>query len=157
MCGVHLGSYGRDLRDGSSLVGLVRMLGDWPADVLFRISSLEPMDCGPELVAAVAASPRIAPHLHLPLQHGDNAMLRAMRRPYTAEYYEELVTGIAAAIPDVSIGSDLIAGFPGETDAQADALAGLLERLPLSHSTCSRTRIGRAPRRAACGTRSTGR
>ena len=56
-----------------------------------------------------------------------------MRRPYSAEYYEELVTGIAAAIPGVSIGSDLIAGFPGETDAQADALAGLLERLPLSH------------------------
>ena len=133
VCGVHLGSYGRDLRDGSSLAGLVRMLGDWPADVLFRISSLEPMDCGPELVAAMAGSCRIAPHLHLPLQHGDNAMLQAMRRPYSAGYYEELVTGIAAAIPGVSIGSDLIAGFPGETDAQGDALAGLLERLPLSH------------------------
>ena len=60
-------------------------------------------------------------------------MLRAMRRPYTAEYYERLVTSLAAAIPDVSIGTDLIAGFPGETDAQADALAALLERLPLSH------------------------
>ena len=109
------------------------MLGRWPSDVLFRISSLEPMDCGAELVAAVAESPRIAPHFHLPLQHGDDAMLRAMRRPYTAEYYEQLVTGIAAAIPDVSIGTDVIAGFPGETDAQADALATLLERLPLSH------------------------
>jgi threonylcarbamoyladenosine tRNA methylthiotransferase MtaB len=133
LCGVHLGSYGTDLGDGSSLVGLVGMLSAWPADVLFRISSLEPMDCGPALVAAVAASPRIAPHLHLPLQHGDDAMLRAMRRPYTAEYFERLVTGIAAAIPDVSIGTDVIAGFPGETDAQAGALAALLERLPLSH------------------------
>jgi threonylcarbamoyladenosine tRNA methylthiotransferase MtaB len=133
VCGVHLGSYGRDLGDGSSLAGLVRVLGDWPADVLFRISSLEPMDCGPEFVAAMAASRRLAPHLHLPLQHGDEAMLRAMRRPYTAEYYERLVTSLAAAIPDVSSGTDLIAGFPGETDAQADALAALLERLPLSH------------------------
>jgi threonylcarbamoyladenosine tRNA methylthiotransferase MtaB len=133
VCGVHLGSYGRDLGDGSSLAGLVRMLGDWPADVLFRVSSLEPMDCGPELVAAMAASGRIAPHLHLPLQHGDDPMLRAMRRPYTAAHYERLVTDVAAAIPDVSIGTDLIAGFPGETDAQADRLASLLERLPLSH------------------------
>ena len=133
LCGVHLGSYGKDLGRGSSLVELVRMLGEWPADVLFRVSSLEPMDCGPQLVAAMAASPRIAPHLHLPLQHGDDTMLREMRRPYTAGYYEGLVTGIAAAIPDVSIGTDVIAGFPGETDAQADALATLLERLPLSH------------------------
>ena len=77
VCGVHLGSHGRDLGDGSSLAGLVRMLGDWPADVLFRISSLEPMDCGPEFVAAMAMSRRLAPHLDLPLQHGDEAMLRA--------------------------------------------------------------------------------
>ena len=133
VCGVHLGSYGRDLAARSSLVDLVRMLGQWPSEVLFRVSSLEPMDCGAELVAAVAESPRLAPHFHLPLQHGDNSVLRAMRRPYTAEYYERLVTGIAAAIPDASIGTDVIAGFPGETDAQADALATLLERLPLSH------------------------
>ena len=133
LCGVHLGSYGRDLAEGSSLVELVRMLGRWPSDVLFRVSSLEPMDCVGELVTAMAESRRMAPHFHLPLQHGDDAMLRAMRRPYTAEYYERLVTGIANAIPDVSIGTDVIAGFPGETDAQADALATLLERLPLSH------------------------
>jgi threonylcarbamoyladenosine tRNA methylthiotransferase MtaB len=91
------------------------------------------MDCGPELVRAIAASRRIAPHLHLPLQHGDDAMLRTMRRPYTAAYYERLVTDIATAIPDVSIGTDLIAGFPGETETQADQLAALLDRLPLSH------------------------
>jgi threonylcarbamoyladenosine tRNA methylthiotransferase MtaB len=133
VCGVHLGSYGRDLAERTSLVDLVRMLGRWPSEVLFRVSSLEPMDCGADLVAAVAESSRLAPHFHLPLQHGDNSMLRAMRRPYTAEYYEQLVTGIANAMPDVSIGTDVIAGFPGETDVQADALATLLERLPLSH------------------------
>ena len=91
-------------RPGRRLVACrrcVRTLGDWPADVLFRISSLEPMDCTPELVAAVAASPRIAPHFHLPLQHGDDAMLRAMRRPYTADSTKRWSTGIAAAMPDV--------------------------------------------------------
>jgi threonylcarbamoyladenosine tRNA methylthiotransferase MtaB len=133
LCGVHLGSYGRDLPERSSLEELVRMLAAQPGDVLFRISSLEPMDCTAEVVAAVAGSPRLAPHFHLPLQHGDDAMLRGMRRPYVAEYYERLVTGIAAAIPGVAIGTDVIAGFPGETDEQAERLAVLLERLPLSH------------------------
>jgi threonylcarbamoyladenosine tRNA methylthiotransferase MtaB len=133
LCGVHLGSYGRDLPERSSLEELVRMLAAQPGDLLFRISSLEPMDCTAEVVAAVAGSPRLAPHFHLPLQHGDDAMLRAMRRPYVAQYYERLVTGIAAAIPGVAIGTDVIAGFPGETEEQAERLAVLLERLPLSH------------------------
>jgi threonylcarbamoyladenosine tRNA methylthiotransferase MtaB len=133
VCGVHLGSYGRDLGDGSSLSSLLRRLGEWPADVLFRISSLEPMDCTPEIVALVASSGRFAPHFHLPLQHGDDAMLRAMRRPYTAASYESLVHGIVERMPDACIGTDVIAGFPGETDAQADSLAKRLERLPLSY------------------------
>lgn len=133
LCGVHLGSYGRDLDDGSSLGSLLRCLGAWPSDVLFRISSLEPMDCTPEIVDLVASSPRFAPHFHLPLQHGDDAMLRAMRRPYTAEWFESLVHGIAERLPDACIGTDVIAGFPGETDAQADALARRLERLPVSY------------------------
>ena len=86
--GVHLGSYGRDLRRRLVADALVRALGEWPDDVLFRISSLEPMDCTPEIVDLVAASPRLAPHFHLPLQHGSDAMLRAMRRPYTARPYQ---------------------------------------------------------------------
>jgi threonylcarbamoyladenosine tRNA methylthiotransferase MtaB len=133
LCGVHLGSYGRDLVGGSSLLELVRMLGEWPADVLFRLSSLEPMDCGADLIAAIASSRRLAPHFHLPLQHGDDQLLRTMRRPYTAAYFERLVNGIAEAMPDAAIGTDVIAGFPGETEAQADALARLVGRLPLSH------------------------
>jgi threonylcarbamoyladenosine tRNA methylthiotransferase MtaB len=133
VCGVHLGSYGRDRGDGSSLSSLLRRLGEWPSDVLFRISSLEPMDCTPEIVELVASSGRFAPHFHLPLQHGDDAMLRAMRRPYTAASYESLVHGIVERMPDACIGTDVIAGFPGETDAQADRLAKRLERLPLSY------------------------
>jgi threonylcarbamoyladenosine tRNA methylthiotransferase MtaB len=133
LCGVHLGSYGRDIGDGVSLGTLLRRLSAWPSDVLFRISSLEPMDCTPEIVDIVASSPRFAPHFHLPLQHGDDEMLRAMRRPYTAAAFESLVHGIAERLPDACIGTDVIAGFPGETDAQADALARRLERLPLSY------------------------
>ena len=72
IAGVHLGSYGRDLGGSASLATLVRVLGEWNADVIFRISSLEPMDCTPEIVDLVASSPRLAPHFHLPLQHGSD-------------------------------------------------------------------------------------
>jgi threonylcarbamoyladenosine tRNA methylthiotransferase MtaB len=131
--GVHLGSYGRDLDDGSSLAILVRTLADWSDDVLFRVSSLEPMDCTPEIVDMVAASARLAPHFHLPLQHGSDDMLRAMRRPYSAAYYRVLVERIRTVTPDAAIGSDIIVGFPGEADSHFDDMCRLLEELPLSH------------------------
>jgi threonylcarbamoyladenosine tRNA methylthiotransferase MtaB len=131
--GVHLGSYGRDLDDGSSLAGLVRTLGDWRDDVLFRISSLEPMDCTPEIVDMVAGSARLAPHFHLPLQHGSDAMLRVMRRPYSSAYYRGLVERIRLTLPHAAIGSDIIVGFPGETEAHVDDMSRLLDALPLTH------------------------
>jgi threonylcarbamoyladenosine tRNA methylthiotransferase MtaB len=101
--------------------------------VLFRVSSLEPMDCTTDVVSLAASSPRIAPHFHLPLQHGADSMLRAMRRPYTATHYSALVDHVARLMPHASIGSDLIVGFPGETDAQFEESVGVLRDLPLSH------------------------
>jgi threonylcarbamoyladenosine tRNA methylthiotransferase MtaB len=133
LTGVHLGSFGRDLPDRSSLTALVARIADWPGDVLFRISSLEPMDCTPELVGYAAGSRRIAPHFHLPLQHGSDEMLRAMRRPYRAADYVGLVNDLHGRLPHASIGSDIIVGFPGETDAQFRDMCDVLERLPLSH------------------------
>jgi threonylcarbamoyladenosine tRNA methylthiotransferase MtaB len=131
--GVHLGSYGRDLNDGSSLSTLCRTLAEWDEDVLFRISSLEPMDCTTDIIHAVAKSPRIARHFHLPLQHGADEILRAMRRPYTSAYYRGLVDRIRTALPDAAIGSDIIVGFPGENDSHFEATRTLLESLPLTH------------------------
>jgi threonylcarbamoyladenosine tRNA methylthiotransferase MtaB len=133
VAGVHLGSYGRDLADGSTLTTLVRRLAEWDADVLFRISSLEPMDCTNEIVELVAGSPRLAPHFHLPLQHGDDEVLRRMRRPYTSAAYRRLVERIHTRLPHASIGSDVIAGFPGETAAEFDRTESLLRDLPLTH------------------------
>jgi threonylcarbamoyladenosine tRNA methylthiotransferase MtaB len=131
--GVHLGSYGRDLGDGTTLTNLVRELGDWPDEVLFRISSLEPMDCTPEIVDVASRSARIAPHFHLPLQHGSDSILSAMNRPYTASYYRDLVERVKCTIPHAAIGTDIIVGFPGETDADFQVMSGLLERLPISY------------------------
>ena len=142
LTGVHLGSYGRDLDPPSSLIELLRALDDRALErrakasakrVLFRISSLEPMDCSREVVDLVASSDRFAPHFHLPLQHASNRLLAAMRRPYTIEYYASLVDEIRSRIPNASIGSDIIVGFPGETDADFEALAAYLERSPLTH------------------------
>ena len=144
--GVHLGSYGRDLggekgvgghlkgtTGPTSLEALVRVLADWPDDVLFRISSLEPMDCTPAIVEMVAASPRLAQHFHLPLQHGSDEVLAAMLRPYAVASYRQLVDGIVKLMPRASIGTDVIVGFPGETDAQFDQTRAVLADLPLSH------------------------
>ena len=133
LTGVHLGSYGRDLSPRSSLQALLEHLDGRPEDVLFRVSSLEPMDCAPDVVALAAGSPRIAPHFHLPLQHGADTMLSVMRRPYTAGFYTALVERIVGLMPHASIGSDVIVGFPGETDAQFDESVAVLRHLPLSH------------------------
>jgi threonylcarbamoyladenosine tRNA methylthiotransferase MtaB len=150
LTGVHLGSYGRDLAPASSLVALLRALevlaaghqagrcrdarpsGPFP-QLVFRLGPLEPMDCGPDVVRLVAESDRFAHHLHLPLQHASNAVLARMRRPYTIEQCSALVSEIRSRMPDAAIGSDLIAGFPGETDADFETLARFLEQSPLTH------------------------
>ena len=132
--GVHLGSYGRDLGDGTTLTHLVRELGEWPDDVLFRISSLEPMDCTAEIIDAAARSTRIAPHFHLPLQHGSDTILASMNRPYTATYFRKLVERIRCRLPHAAIGTDIIVGFPGETDVDFRMMYGMLQLLPLSYA-----------------------
>jgi threonylcarbamoyladenosine tRNA methylthiotransferase MtaB len=132
--GVHLGSYGRDLSPASSLIDLLRGLNEIPADVVFRISSLEPMDCSPAIVDLVATSGgRFAPHFHLPLQHASDRVLARMRRPYTLAYYRRLVDDIVSRLPEASIGSDMIVGFPGESDPEFDANLAYLPSAPLSH------------------------
>ena len=135
LTGVHLGSYGRDLSPRRSLADLLRALNDLPAaeGLLFRISSLEPMDCTPAVVDLVAASDRLAPHFHLPLQHASDRLLGRMRRPYTLEYFATLVDGIRRRLPAAAIGSDVIVGFPGETSEDFEQLATYLERSPLTH------------------------
>jgi threonylcarbamoyladenosine tRNA methylthiotransferase MtaB len=155
LTGVHLGSYGRDLTPRSTLIELLRALtlraqqaagGDTGsiaresllqrgtgAPLLFRISSLEPMDCTSEIVELVAAHDCFARHFHLPLQHASDRILAAMCRPYGPAYYEALVDNIRRRIPDASIGSDIIVGFPGESDQDFEEMAGYLERSPLTH------------------------
>ena len=133
--GVHLGSYGRDLTPPSSLRELLVSATDraGAARVLLRVSSLEPMDCPLDEITASAAAGVIAPHFHLPLQHASNRLLALMQRPYTIEFYSELVGRVRERLPHAAIGSDLIVGFPGETDDDFAQLTQYLEASPLTH------------------------
>jgi threonylcarbamoyladenosine tRNA methylthiotransferase MtaB len=131
--GVHLGSFGRDLSPAVSLLDLLHALEAIEADVTFRISSLEPMDCTPAIVAFVASSARFTPHFHLPLQHASDRILAAMRRPYTLDYYRRIVDGIVDRLPHASIGTDMIVGFPGETHEDFAANLAYLPSSPLTH------------------------
>jgi threonylcarbamoyladenosine tRNA methylthiotransferase MtaB len=133
LTGVHLGSYGRDLEPASSLLELLRALDGIDSDVRFRISSLEPMDCPPALVDLVAGSDRFQPHFHLPLQHASDRLLRSMGRPYRLDDYRRLIDRVAVSLPDASIGSDMIVGFPGETDRDFAANLDYLPSSPLTH------------------------
>jgi threonylcarbamoyladenosine tRNA methylthiotransferase MtaB len=133
LVGVHLGSYGRDLHEPKSLAGLLRALDSVSGDVTFRISSLEPMDCSQDIIDLVATSGRFAPHFHLPLQHGADRVLGLMRRPYMRDFYMDLVGYIHARLPYAAIGTDLIVGFPGESEDDAEESADAIARLPLSY------------------------
>lgn len=130
LCGVHLAAFGR--KRGESLVSLLERLERRPPPCRVRLSSLEPMEAGEALVDLVAASRVVAPHLHLPLQSGSDAVLRRMRRGTTAGRLRALFLRAERANPRMHLGTDVIAGFPGETDEEFAATEALLEELPLA-------------------------
>jgi threonylcarbamoyladenosine tRNA methylthiotransferase MtaB len=133
LSGINLGSYGRDLSPRASLEALVpRILADTELERL-RFSSIEPQDVRRDFIDLAAASDRIAPHFHVPLQSGSDRVLRAMHRWYRAEHYAERVGLIRAALPQAAIGADVIAGFPGETEKDFAETVELIENLPFTY------------------------
>ena len=135
LLGQNVDSYGHDLPPlpGTSrpptLADLLGQAHD--ADGLYRIRFLtsHPADLQPEVVEAVARLPRVCPHFELPIQAGDDQILRRMARGYTAAAYRDLIARIRARLPEASIATDVIVGFPGETEAQYGATYRLLEEL----------------------------
>ena len=129
LTGINLGSYRQIASDGRSLrlAGLLERLLDETASLhdegepacRFRISSIEPRDVDDELIALLAdARGRVCRHLHLPLQAGSSKVLREMARPYDAAFFLDLVTRLREALPALSLSTDIIAGFPGETETE---------------------------------------
>ena len=117
LTGVHLGSYGQDLGMPAGLYTLVQAVLNETDIPRLRLSSLEPWDI-PDGFFALWANPRLCPHLHLPLQSGCDATLRRMRRNTNQAEFRRLVQAARAAIPDLRLTSDVIVGFPGETDEE---------------------------------------
>ncbi len=133
LTGIHLGAWGLDLSPGTSLARLLESLARSPETPLLRISSIEPFELSPEIVALARDSGRICPHFHLPLQSGDDEILSLMRRPYTSSRYAEIAAGVRAALPGAAIGADVMAGFPGETDASFARAFDFIEGLPVTY------------------------
>jgi len=133
LSGINLGSYGRDLSPRVDLADLVRRILDHTELEQLRFSSIEPQDITEDFIALVTASPRIAPHFHVPLQSGSDRVLRAMHRWYRAALYAERIQLIRDALPDAAIGADVIAGFPGETDEDFSATFDFITRLPFTY------------------------
>jgi threonylcarbamoyladenosine tRNA methylthiotransferase MtaB len=140
--GINLGRWGRDLEFGlrSEVRRPTPVFEDLLRAILketdlekLRISSVEPMDWSDELIALVASWPRIAKHAHVPLQSGSDAVLRRMHRKYRPWHYREKIEKIRAAMPSAAIGADVMAGFPGETDAEFDATRRLIADLPFTY------------------------
>jgi len=134
LTGIHLGVYGADLTPSNSLATIIETIVAKTAIERIRLSSIEPAEVEERIVAFTAQSGgRVCRHFHIPLQSGDNGVLRRMGRPYTREAFFDLVSRIHARIPSAAIGVDVMAGFPGESEAAFDNTYQLLETLPITY------------------------
>jgi threonylcarbamoyladenosine tRNA methylthiotransferase MtaB len=134
LTGVDLGHYGWDLVPRGSLARLVRAIEDEVSGLRWlRLSSILPGYFTPELFEVIASSRVVAPHFHVPLQSGSDRVLRLMRRPYNARMYRRVVERLVATAPDLGLGADVIAGHPGETDADFAETLALTSDLPFSY------------------------
>lgn len=115
LTGIHIGLYGADFGKQDALAGIVARLLRETSRVRIRLSSIEPGELTLPLIETVAGEPRVCAHLHIPLQSGSDRTLARMRRPYGRADYEKAASSAASRIPGLSLGADVIAGFPGET------------------------------------------
>lgn len=133
LSGIHLGQWGLDLNPKAHLSDLIKEIEKIKSLKRFRLSSIDPMEFTDELIETISKSQKFCRHLHISLQSGNNRILSAMKRRYTVEQYSELIKKLVNNIPDISIGSDIIVGFPGETQEQFEDTCRNLESLPISY------------------------
>ena len=132
LSGINLGRWGREPGSNMRLAGLLRTLLAETDVQRLRLSSVEPMDFSDDLLALMAESPRIAKHVHAPLQSGSDRVLRRMHRKYRPRHYEDRVRKARACMPDAAIGAEVMTGFPGETDAEFEESRKFIETLPFT-------------------------
>ena len=116
LAGIHTGYYGQDLGEEWNLARLIRELVKIPRLFRLRLSSIEPMEYTPTLIESIVSSDKVCPHLLMPLQSGSDQILTRMNRPYTLNEYRGLLERLRQRIPNLAVTTDIIAGFPGETE-----------------------------------------
>ena len=133
LTGINVGRWGRDLDSRPRLVALLRRVLDETDIRKLRLSSIEPMDWTNDLLDLAASSDRVAKHVHIPMQSGSDAVLKAMRRRYRARHYADRVERARRLMPEAAIGADVMVGFPGETDEDFAATRRLVADLPFTY------------------------
>lgn len=129
LTGIHLGAYGTDLMETIALDTLLAQLLSLSSHVRWRLSSLEPTEVSAGLIQLMKEYNNFCPHLHLPLQSGHNEILTAMKRPYKTEDYEEVISRVRAAVPDICLTTDIMVGFPGENENHFQAYLDFVEKM----------------------------
>ena len=129
LLGQNVNSYGKDLSDGIRFPELLRRLDAIEGEYWIRFMSSHPKDATPELIDVICDSRHVEKHLHLPVQSGSDSILHAMNRCYTVEKYLETVRYARSRVPDFALTTDIIVGFPNETDEEFSATLGLLEQV----------------------------
>jgi tRNA-2-methylthio-N6-dimethylallyladenosine synthase len=144
LLGQNVGSYGHDLPDRPDLADLLAEVDKTKGLLRIRFLTNHPKDMSHKLMHAIAGLEKVCEHISLPIQAGDDGILAAMRRGYTAAHYRDLVSQIRAAVPDVALSTDVIVGFPNETDGQFQNTLDMLRRLRFDriHSAAYSTRPG---------------
>jgi len=133
LSGINLGRWGREPGSQMRLADLLRRLLAETEIARLRLSSVEPMDFSDALLDLMAESPRIARHVHAPLQSGSDRVLRRMRRKYRPHHYADRIFKARRLMPDAAIGADVMVGFPGETDAEFEENRAFIESLPFTY------------------------
>ena len=133
LTGIHIGSYGSDLQPPLSLKELLQPMETEETPHRIRLSSIEPLDFSPGLISILSESKKICSHLHIPIQSGDDDILKRMNRNYDHFFLTDLIQELHRSIPEVSIGADVIVGFPGETEERFEKSYQLIESLPISY------------------------
>ncbi len=133
LTGVHLGCYGVDLNPPFSLQRLLESIEGMETPDRIRLSSIEPKDFSSSLISTLSQSKKICPHFHIPIQSGDDEILKRMNRDYDRSFLIDLIQGLKEKISEASIGVDLIIGFPGETEERFERTYQLIDSLPISY------------------------
>jgi threonylcarbamoyladenosine tRNA methylthiotransferase MtaB len=133
LTGIHIGSYGLDLNPPFTFEKLLRRIEQEETPDRIRLSSIEPMDFSAGLISLLSQASKVCPHLHIPIQSGDDEILKRMNRDYDHSFLSDLIGELHRRIPKLSIGADVIVGFPGETDEKFKQTYELIQSLPLSY------------------------